>query len=77
MILSNGELLNKLYASKGIGALVIKKGTPLEPIIYGGGHERGMRSGTLNVSGIVGLGGSLSLTKNGDERRRKRDRATT
>ena len=52
---------HKLYAPKGVGALVIKKGTPLEPISFGGGHERGMRSGTLNVSGIVGLGEACRL----------------
>jgi cysteine desulfurase len=43
------------------GALVIKKDSPLEPIIYGGGHEQGLRSGTLNVPGIVGLGEACRL----------------
>ncbi|WP_414621152.1 cysteine desulfurase family protein [Calothrix sp. CCY 0018] len=52
---------HKLYAPKGIGALVIKKGYHLQPIIYGGGHQQGIRSGTLNVSGIAGLGEACHL----------------
>jgi cysteine desulfurase len=43
---------HKLYAPKGVGALIVKKGEHLEPLIYGGGHQKGMRSGTLNVSGL-------------------------
>ncbi|WP_232435752.1 cysteine desulfurase family protein [Rivularia sp. PCC 7116] len=54
---------HKLYAPKGIGALVIKKGYHLQPIIYGGGHQQGIRSGTLNVPGIAGLGEACELRK--------------
>lgn len=52
---------HKLYAPQGIGALVIKKGHHLQPLIYGGGHQKGFRSGTLNVPGIVGLGEACYL----------------
>jgi cysteine desulfurase len=52
---------HKLYAPQGIGALVIKKRQHLQPIIYGGGHQNGLRSGTLNLPGIVGLGEACYL----------------
>jgi cysteine desulfurase len=47
---------HKLYAPKGVGALFIKRGTPLAPLMTGAGHERGLRPGTENVASIVGLG---------------------
>ncbi len=47
---------NDLYGPKGVGALYVKSGTRIAPIIQGGGQERGLRSGTENISGIVGMG---------------------
>ena len=53
---------HKLYGPKGVGALYVRKGTRLESIVQGGGHERGLRSGTENIAGIVGLARAAELT---------------
>ncbi len=52
---------HKIYGPKGVGVLFAKKGIPIEPLQLGGHHENNIRSGTLNVSGIVGLGEAANL----------------
>jgi len=55
---------NDMYGLKGVGALYIKEGVRLEPSLHGGGQERGLRSGTENVPGIVGFGKAAEIAKN-------------
>lgn len=59
---------HKIYGPKGVGAIYIKKGTPLAPLFYGGGQERKVRSGTYNVAGIAGLGKAIELISDKTER---------
>ena len=54
---------SKIYGPKGVGILYVKKGIKLEPIIYGGGQEYRLRSGTENTAGIVGLAAALELAQ--------------
>ncbi|MEK7556337.1 MAG: cysteine desulfurase family protein [Patescibacteria group bacterium] len=53
----------KIYGPKGVGMLYVKNGTPIAPLLYGGGQEKGLRPGTENVAGIVGFARALSITE--------------
>ena len=56
---------HKIHAPKGIGALYIRKGVKIDPLIHGGAQERGHRAGTENLPGIVGLGKAIELAEEG------------
>jgi cysteine desulfurase len=58
---------HKMHAPQGVGALYVRKGTRLQPLFFGGSHERSRRAGTENVPGIVGLGKAAELCKQGLE----------
>ena len=58
---------HKIHGPQGVGALYVRKGTQLESMIYGGGHERSRRAGTENVPGIVGLGKAAEMARAGLE----------
>ena len=59
---------HKMHAPQGVGALYVRKGTQLQPLFYGGRHERSRRAGTENVPGIVGLGKAAEIAMQGFER---------
>jgi cysteine desulfurase len=52
---------HKMHGPKGVGAMYVRRGTPLEPLIVGGSHERRQRAGTENVPGIVGIGKAVEV----------------
>src|SRR6202162_68177 len=60
---------HKMHAPQGVGALYLRKGTQLQPLFYGGRHERSRRAGTENVPGVVGLGKAAELAMQAFERR--------
>jgi cysteine desulfurase len=56
---------HKIHGPKGVGALFVRKGTIVKPLLTGGGHERNRRSGTENVAGIVGFGIAAKMAREG------------
>ena len=81
----NADLLSlsahKFNGPKGVGALYIRRGTRIDSLIHGGEQERGLRAGTANTAGIVGLGKAIeiaaaNLEENAEKTRRLRDRLT-
>jgi cysteine desulfurase len=63
---------HKFYGPKGTAALFIREGTPLDPLLTGGPHERSLRAGTENVAGIIGLSQALALATESSESEYKR-----
>ncbi len=65
---------HKIYGPKGIGALCVKRGTPLEPIIFGGHQQNSVRPGTYNVPGIVGLGRAVEILADHKENEKEKEK---
>lgn len=63
---------HKMYGPKGVAALYIREGVKIEPLLHGGGHEFGLRSSTVNVSGIVGFASAVEIAKKEMKREAKR-----
>ena len=68
---------HKIHGPKGVGCLYIRKGVEIEPLLHGGGHERGIRSGTENVPGIVGFSKAVLISNEKDNLRIKKLRDKT
>jgi cysteine desulfurase len=63
---------HKMYGPKGVGALFVREGVKIEPILHGGGHEMGLRSSTVNVAGIVGFAKACEIAKKEMEKEAKK-----
>ena len=62
---------HKIHGPKGVGALYIRKGVKISPLLHGGGHEKGLRSSTENVAGIVGFSEAFEIAHNNKEKNAK------
>ena len=75
---SNIDLLSasshKIYGPKGVGLLFVRKGIEIKPLLYGGGHEEGNRSGTENIPGVVGFAKAVKLAKENMAKRAKKEK---
>ena len=67
---------HKIYGPKGVGALIVRDGVPMQAVQTGGHHEKNLRSGTLNVAGVVGLGEAITLSVSEREANNKKIRET-
>jgi len=65
---------HKFYGPKGVGFLYVKKGSKIAPLVHGGGHEKGLRSGTENVPGVVGMAKALEIAESEREKEGARER---
>src|SRR5207253_4679983 len=65
---------HKLYGPKGIGGLYVRRGVRIEPLIVGGGQEKGLRSGTVNAPGVIGMAEAFRIRK--DEMAEEAERLT-
>lgn len=63
---------HKMYGPKGVGCLYVNRRTDIEPLLLGGGHERGLRSGTTNVPGVVGFGAAARIVEESLQEESKR-----
>ncbi len=63
---------HKIHGPKGVGALYIKEGIKITPLLHGGGHEFNLRSSTENISGIVGFAKAVKISKNSDIKKMKK-----
>ncbi|MFH1751927.1 MAG: cysteine desulfurase NifS [archaeon] len=63
---------HKIHGPKGVGALFVREGVNLQPLIHGGGHERGLRAGTENIPGIIGFAKALDLASKSLEKNKKK-----
>ncbi len=63
---------HKIYGPKGVGALYVRRGIKINPLMHGGGHEKGLRSGTENIPGIIGFAKAVKIASSSDNKKIKK-----